>query len=65
MIAADRLHQKELVGGFFIGFVASSTPCQALCDGLSVTRKIPILMRVQGFFCDKLGDLSMINGFIP
>ena len=22
-------------------------------------------MRVQGFFCDKLGDLSMINGFIP
>ena len=45
MIAADRLHQKELVGGFFIGFAAKnmSTPCQALCDvmypALDVTQR--------------------------
>lgn len=57
MIAADRLHQKELVGGFFIGFAARSTPCQALCDASIVcanTQKVSLLfgeLLKKQYFC--------------
>ena len=50
MIAADRLHQKELVGGFFIGFAARSTPCQALCDESTPCQAL----------CDALCDASIV-----